>query len=281
MEQLIHILFDKSGAEALQKSFQLDDIIEGEIVLLEDDLSVGPLQETFTDNGVQTRQDWWTSIRPADDAERNADDATKLQGITEKLQAEENTEVWIWAAQNARDVCGYYAVADKLPDFQGRVHIIYLNNLPFINEKGAIFYPTLLNQIQPKEFLKARKLAREITPSEFEVDREEWARLVNENQVVRILEGGKKIKSEAADFFDKELLANAPKDFQRAFRITAHTIHRSKHYVGEDYLLWRLKELVAAEKLDCRGELKAGKDFEVKIKSAEAVVAPGETESND
>ncbi len=281
MEQLIHILFDKAGAEALQKSFQLDDILEGEIVLLEDDLSAGPLQETFTDNGAQTRQDWWKSIRSADAPEPEAGDAIKLQGTLEKLQAEENTEIWIWAAQNARDVCGYYAVADRLPDFQGRVHIIYLNNLPFINEKGAIFYPVKLSQIQPKEFLKARKLAREITPSEFEVDREEWSRLMKENQMVRILEGGKKIKSEQADFFDQELLANAPKDFQKGFRVVVHLIHKSKHYVGEDYLLWRLKEIAAAGRLDCRGELKGGKDFEVKIKAAEAVAAPGETESND
>ena len=49
-----------------------------------------------------------------------------------------------------------------------------LNNLPFLNDKGQLFYPTYLNEIQPKEFLKAKKLARPITLSEFEIDPDEY-----------------------------------------------------------------------------------------------------------
>jgi len=47
--------------------------------------------------------------------------------------------------------------------------VLYFNNLPFINEKGQIFYPTVLHEILPKEFLKAKKLNRKVTLSEFEV----------------------------------------------------------------------------------------------------------------
>ena len=38
-----------------------------------------------------------------------------------------------------------------------------------------------LQEIQPKEFLKAKKLARPITLSEFEVDPDEWKKLCDEN----------------------------------------------------------------------------------------------------
>ena len=59
--------------------------------------------------------------------------------------------------QNAHDVCGYYWLISQLQPYQGRVIVLYMNNLPFINEKGQIFYPTALHEIQPKEFLKAKK----------------------------------------------------------------------------------------------------------------------------
>ena len=89
----------------------------------------------------------------------------------------------MWAAQNKHDVSGYYWLMSQLKNFQGRIFILYLNNLPFINEKGNIFYPTNLFQIQPKEFVKAKKLARPITLSEFEIDPDEWLKLAGKTRV--------------------------------------------------------------------------------------------------
>jgi len=43
---------------------------------------------------------------------------------------------------------------------------------------------------------------------------------------------------------------------------------------GDAYLLWRLKQLIAAGELDAQGELKGMKDFEIKAKAGAPV---GET----
>ena len=64
------------------------------------------------------------------------------------------------------------------------------------------------HEIQPKELLKAKKLARPITMSEFEVDPDEWKKLCAENATVRILEGGKKIVSREETFYDSEIMKN-------------------------------------------------------------------------
>jgi hypothetical protein len=60
-----------------------------------------------------------------------------------------------------------------------------------------------LHEIQPKEFLKAKKLSRAVTLSEFEVDPDEWKRLSSENAMIRILEGGKKIAGRKLIFMIK------------------------------------------------------------------------------
>jgi hypothetical protein len=155
-----------------------------------------------------------------------------------------------------------------MKEFQGRVFILYLNNLPFINEKGNIFYPSWLHEIPAKEFLKAKKLAREITLSEFEVDPDEWTRLCNEGKGVRILEGGKKLVQEEDDFYDAELKKYITGDWQKASKVIHQFLNKAKHTTGDAYLLWRLKVMIARDMFDVQGKISNMKDFEIKTKTA-------------
>ncbi|MGF2413530.1 MAG: DUF3658 domain-containing protein, partial [Ferruginibacter sp.] len=148
-----------------------------------------------------------------------------------------------------------------------RVFILYLNNLPFINEKGNIFYPNWISEIPAKEFLKAKKLAREITLSEFEVDPDEWTKLCSENKGVRLLEGGKKITQADYDFYDAELKKQVTGDWQKAAKIINHFLSKAKHTTGDAYLLWRLKVMIAMEMFDVQGKVANMKDFEIKTKA--------------
>jgi hypothetical protein len=166
-------------------------------------------------------------------------------------------------------VSGYYWLMAQLEEFVGRIFILSLNNLPFINEKGNIFYPVNLSEIPPREFLKAKKLARPITPSEFEIDPDEWTKICNENKLVRILEGAKKLSQQDEDFYDKYLLEFTTVDWQKANKVIQQFLNKSKHTTGDMYVLWRLKELIAKDVLDAQGEIKKMKDFEVKKKGEE------------
>ena len=176
--------------------------------------------------------------------------------------------IWIWAAQNKHDVCGYYWLLNYMKEFQGRVFILYLNNLPFINEKGGVFYPNWLHEIPAKEFLKAKKLAREITPSEFEVDPDEWNKICAESKGVRLLEGGKKLVHAGYDFYDAELKKYVTPDWQKASKIIHQYLAKAKHTTGDMYLLWRLKLMIAEGLFDVQGKVANMKDFEVKTPSA-------------
>jgi len=155
----------------------------------------------------------------------------------------------------------------QLKNFQGRIFILYLNNLPFINEKGNIFYPEWLHVIPPKEFIKAKRLARPVTLSEFEIDPDEWTKICNEDKGVRLLEGGKKLQQQEYDFYDEELRKFISPDWQKAGKLIHQFLSKAKNTTGDAYLLWRLKGMIAAGLLDVQGEPKKMKDFEVKAKS--------------
>ena len=102
------------------------------------------------------------------------------------MEAEEFEQIWIWVAPNAKDLCGYYWVIGQLKNFSGRIYVLHLNNLPFISEKGNVFYPSSLSEIPSREFVKAKRLARPVSPAEFETDPDEWTRLASENKNLRV-----------------------------------------------------------------------------------------------
>lgn len=274
---MLHIVFQEPDVTALQKSFELDESLQADIFLIRDDFAVGPLGDIYSEAGVAGRRNWWTEILTGGDYESIAtgglvEDEKTVADIKARLDNDPEEKIWIWAAQNTHDVCGYYWLMSQLKDYQGRVFILYLNNLPFINEKGSIFYPETLADIPAKEFIKAKKLAREITLSEFEVDPDEWARICNEYKGVRILEGGKKLVQWDYDFFDAELKKFITPDWQKASRVIHQYLSKAKYKTGDAYLLWRLKVMVAQDMFDVQGKLGNMKDFEIKTKAG--ITAP-------
>jgi hypothetical protein len=272
---MIHIVFQQSDVDVLQQAMQLDESLQGEIFEIKDEWGVGPLIGLDTDEGWNARLEWWrTLLIDTPYGEKlvgSFDDRKTVIQLIEKLEADESLEAWIWLGQNQHDVTGYFWLMPQLRNYQGRIMILYLNNLPFINDKGQIFYPTTIHEILPKEAVKAKKLARPITLSEFEVDPDEWKKIVEENATVRILEGGKKIAGKEAAFYDAEIMKNITPEWQKAWRLISNTLHRMKIKTGDVYLMWRIKHLIAEGKIETTGNVTSSwKEFDLRKAEANA-----------
>lgn len=266
---MIHLVFNEQDTNVLQQALELDDSLLGDIVCINDDYAVGPLHQIYVGEGIEARKQWWSEILSGGDFElkindNKSDDYQIVAQLVGTLRRDPSEVVWIWAAQNKEDVSGYYWLIKYMKEFQGRVFILYLNNLPFINEKGNIFYPYWLREIPAKEFLKAKKLAREITSSEFEVDPDEWIKICEDNRGVRLLEGGKKLVQADYDFYDADLKKFITNDWQKATKIIHQYTSKAKNVTSEAYLLWRLKVMIAQKMFDVQGKVGNMKDFEVK-----------------
>lgn len=281
---MLHIVFEQANVSALERAMELDERLLGEIVEIKDDYAVGPLGDIYGTEGYQARRDWWQKVlefSPYADQMNIVDDKLTVHNLLKQLDEQPEQKLWIWMGQNAHDVCGYYWLMSQLKDYQGRVEVLYLNNLPFINEKGNIFYPTHLHEIQPKEFLKAMKLARPITLSEFEVDPDEWKKICQDPLLVRFLEGGKKLVSKEVDFYDKDILANTTKDAQKLSKVLGNTLTKMKVKTGDAFLVWRMREMTTAEKLVVAGDWAKGwKEITVSLPGGNPVAAQTETDAD-
>jgi Domain of unknown function (DUF1835)/Protein of unknown function len=270
---MIHIVFNESEVHLMKQVIDIDETLAGDVLQIKDDFAVGPLSGIDTEEGWQARWDWWRMISEgspySSDLVGSFDDRETVKQLKEKLDANPEEEVWIWMGQNQHDVTGYFWLMPQFREYQGRVMVLYLNNLPFINDKGQIFYPSWLHEIQPKEFVKAKKLARPITLSEFEIDPDEWKKIVEENAMVRILEGGKKIAGKEESFYDNEILKNITGEWQKATRVLSNTLHRMKIKTGDIFIMWRMKHLIKEGKIETTGDINKGwKDFDVRISGA-------------
>lgn len=263
----MHIIFQQRDKAILEKSFELDETLKSDIFAIKDNYTLGPIRDIFSEEGKIERKMWWEKVYGTPDQlleDRNAADHEMISEIIEKLNEDEDSVAWIWVAANREDVCGYYWVVSQLKDFVGRIFVLHLNNLPFINEKGSIFYPQYLNEIPAREFLKAKKLARPITLSEFELDPEEWKRISNEEKYVRTLEGAKKLGLHAENFYDRNLTDFISADWQKVSKVFQQFYAKSKNIIEESYLYWRINVLASIGTLETKGDQKQLKEYEVK-----------------
>ena len=268
---MIHIVFNEADVKVLRDAIAMDESLAGEVMQVKDDYAVGPLENIYVGEGIENRKQWWREVLAGGDYDgkvdsNEEDDYKTAAELVGTMRRKEEEIIWIWAAQNKHDVSGYFWLLNYMKEFQGRVYILYLNNLPFFNDKGHIFYPSWLHEIPAKEFLKAKKLAREITLSEFETDPDEWTKICNESKGVRLLEGGKKLELREYDFYDTELKKFITADWQKASKIIHQFLSKAKETTGDAYLLWRLKIMIARDVLDVQGRVGNMKEFEVKTK---------------
>lgn len=273
---MIHIVFNESEVDLMKQVIEMDETLAGDVIQIKDDFAVGPLQGIDTEEGWQARLEWWKGLLQQSPygsvLAGSFDDRETVKQIKAKLDENPEEELWIWMAQNQHDVSGYFWLMPQFREYQGRAMVLYLNNLPFINEKGQIFYPSWLNEIQPKEFIKAKKLARPITLSEFEIDPDEWRKITEDNATVRILEGGKKIVGKEESFYDSEILKNITGEWQKAWRVLSNILHRMKIKTGDVFIMWRMKYLINEGKIEVTGDVNKGwKDFDVKLAGAKQV----------
>ncbi len=254
--KIIHIIIGKKATDALQNAMQVAELLDGAIVSLNDDLHLGLLQSEDKSFN-QTRTDYWATISGIEKDENQDLDTDAIMKVSTELSNSEDIVAKFWLAPKASDVCAYFFALHFLKKHIGKLQVININGLPFLNEDNKLFYPTDFSELSAKEFTKALKLARTITPSEWEIDGDEWQRLLNENTPLRILKVGKKIESVTENYYDNDILNYCSNQLQKSPKIINQVLSKGKLPLNEIFVNWRLKQLTEKQMLvEEKGELK-------------------------
>lgn len=278
---IYHIVVGDEAAKPLQEAISTEPSIAGKVVVLRDILHVGPLQKGDGQTFSQLRSEFWQQVAPHEKASVSLQDTEHILEVSAQMHRNPEEQTWFWMAPWPADVAAYYWLIKYLSKYPGRFYIVNLANLPFLNEAGKVYYPKNISEILPKELIKARRLARPVTPSEVEIDGDEWVKMVGSGMGNRIHEGGKKLASKGTDYYDAQLLGFCTNSFQKGAKIINQAMNKSAIPTGDSYLAWRLRELMHAGQLEVKGDLaKSAKDWEVR-KAGCADKANSQPESGD
>jgi hypothetical protein len=216
---------------------------------------------------------YWNKVIPNEKHPIVANDLERVLEVSTQLHNNEKAKAWIWLAPWPADVCAYHWLLGYLGKHLEKLKVVNIVGLPFLDENGKVYYPKNISQVLPKELVKARKLARQVNAGELEVDGYEWQKLVDENAMIRVHEGGKKLVSKTEDFYDKTLLSFCSQQFQKASKIVRQVLSKADVPTGDLWLVWRIRVMIANEQLVVQGDAnKATNEFEIRL-PGEIVVA--------
>lgn len=276
---IYHFTVGDLAAMPLQEAVSGEPSLQGEVIVLKDILHVGPLQKEEGQTFSELRSAYWNETSH-EKTPIEVSDMERVLEVSAAMYKDESIQAWFWMAPIPADVCAYHWLLFYLGRHQGRFHLINIAGLPFLNEAGKVFYPKSFSEILPKEIVKARRLARVVTPAEQEVDGEEWKKIVEENTGLRTHEGGKKLLSRDESYYDAQLLSFCSQQFQKASRIVSQAMSKFSIPTGDLWLGWRLRKMAEAGTLMLQGDTgKALKDWEVKLPGGAETPATSETAS--
>ncbi|MCW3123416.1 MAG: hypothetical protein JWQ38_2908 [Flavipsychrobacter sp.] len=265
---IYHIVTGDVAAAPLAAAIATEPSMEGEVIVMKDVLSVGPLQKEEGQKFSDLRSAFWQQVVVNEKHPIQVDDLERLSDISIELSKNEDAKVWLWIAPWPADICTYHWVLKYLGTYTGRFFVVNIAGLPFLDEQGKIFFPKSIGDIQPRELVKARKLARPVTPAELEVDGEEWSKLVKENGGIRTHEGGKRLISKNETHYDNQLISFCSQQYQKASKVVGQALAKFNIPTGDLYLGWRLRKIAETEVLQLQGDPNKGlKDFDVKLPS--------------
>lgn len=263
---IYHLVVGDFAAQPLTEAVMSEPSIHGEVIIMKDILHTGPLQKAEGQSFSDMRTEFWQEVAPNDKHIIKVDDLERLLEVTTVLNNDEEAKVWFWMAPAAADVCAYHWMLKYFEKHMGRFYLLNISNLPFLDDNGKVFYPKSISEILPRELVKARRLARPVTPAEFEVDGDEWRKLTEENAPLRTHGGGKKLASQAETFYDNQLESFCSHQFQKAQRIANQAINKYGIPTGDLYLGWRLRKMAESGRVQLQGDpTKTLKDFDVKL----------------
>ena len=242
---MIHVLFSSSAAGTLRALLRTRGS-EDRVVDLVDTLDWGPIST----GSCEDRADWLNRHVPNGPWGWDwiADDVDEFR---KSVANDPERLIWI-APRSAAEQCGLYWY---LTQFGGADARMIVADYPLDGWRGEA--PDGLGVLSEEAIAELLDGCPHlpVDPVRFPADR--WKTLVDENALIRIMDGGA-LRSAPDDFFDELLLARCPSEWTNWPRVIGYTMADSLdfgYHPCDRLLLWRLRELVQREQIVCYGEL--------------------------
>lgn len=266
MTEFIHVVFGNSAAHSLERSFQHNNNLRGEIFCLNDDLTIGPIKELNKIEGINKRADW---IKSTQDnllfhkwINFGSKDSTPIEQIRKHLNFGGN--ICVWYGKNALDILSLSRLMFEIHPPAKQVFIVPVSESKQVSFRGDEFIPQSLAVLRIEQIAMLDKLIKKATPDFIEDFIKIWEDVSPKAGLLRVLSTSGVVESKEESFFDEILKSNCTLTFRQLARVIGESmadIEQADHAT----LNWRLKELVKQNQIEGKGTLDNIRDYEVRL----------------
>ncbi len=239
---MLHIMFSESAAGTFRQLLSHRGISDG-VVAISTGLEFGPISH----GGLAIREPWLNKHVPADFGP--IDWLSEYESsFLRRVASEDERLIWI-APASAPEQAGLYWY---LSHFGGAETRFALADFPFARNWNAE-PPLCLAELGEEHMAQLFDQCPRVAWDQARFPSQKWGELVEENSLLRVVLDGR-LTSVPEHFFDQSILSQCPGDWTRAVRVVGNAMVQfsdARHIVGDDFLTWRLRELIFTGLIEC------------------------------
>lgn len=247
-----HIVFGISAGTLIKHTLQNDN---QHFIIFDDILSIGPIDGLHDDDGIERRWDW---LRSNNMMEESSERCERFKQNIQKLNLLEDDEVVIWYADNAAERIGLWYVMSYLMNH--KVTAINISEMIHrINHSNKTFDILYSGEVNMQQVQEIYALKREWLTSERKMSLIHDYKNIERGTLRVIVSAAVAAVSE--NYFDDEILETVRRltvgeDSVLMTRVVGEMLGLMNDYVGDEFIKYRIFELVKMKKLTVCGENK-------------------------
>jgi hypothetical protein len=265
-ENIIHVCFSATAGAVLKYAVKKEKSIDGKrVITFPDDISQGMIKDHIN---ADERIVWLNSLSEEDERIQSWDNVHLRKGYKKFykkiLKVKSSDTLYLWFGQCSQELCGLMYTLEFLKDKNPETYLINVSDKIEEAANGNIYTYRAVAEVMPKKLKAFIDIKRKPETDELNQLLNQWNFLKNENSVLRIHEKGR-IKSVKENYFDTDILKYTEKEFKKSARIVGNVLGFSENKISDEYIFWRVQELVKAEMLEFKGKFGVMREMEIKI----------------
>jgi hypothetical protein len=266
MSKIIHIVFSESAEGSFRQAIKKEYIKGDKLIALYDNLSNGLINNL---NDIKSRENWWNELNGEEDyfyceIDEFEDNYKRFYDDISKIN--DGDIVYLWYGYCNREICGMMYTLYLLKDKEINSYVINVSDKIIENNQGRNFtyIANSASEIIPEKLVEYLKLARKIERDEYKKLLNQWDELTTENSLLRSYINGN-MKSVSEDYFDIDILKFTDKEYKKSARIVGEVLGNTEPRITDEYIFWRIRELVKLGKISFKGKFGVMREMEICI----------------
>jgi DNA-binding Lrp family transcriptional regulator len=265
MNKIINICFSQSAGATLKHTISTKELQDNEkVIVLFDNLSQGAIKGSVN---IEERINWYNILEGEDPLEPFID--YDIEELKENYNAfydaisrmDSSDALYLWYG-SSREFCGMLYTLELLKGRKLNIYTIDVKDT-VIKRKEIVFQVRTTGEIIPENIEKYAASKRKLNSNEYKQFIDNWESLKKDNSILRVLKNGK-VRSVDESYFDIAILKYTPKEFRKSIRTLGEVLGKSEDSLSDEYIFWRIKELIKTGKIEHSGKFGAIR-MEIKI----------------